>query len=264
MTNRHPKQQAQPILASTIMPIRDTEKGLQVFMAVRSQKASFFPGAWVFPGGKIEEDDAPHLWDNLYQKSQLSANELQIRIGAIRELFEETSLLLAYDQHKTNEQTFINQDEIRYRGNEVKSSHLRDLLKENNWYLASEHLEPFAHWITPKAFSKRYDTYFFLAVAPKEQKAIHDGTELTDSTWCYPDEMLQRVKNGIISMIFPTKLNLMKLSLAKNTTEAIKQAQETKKITIVPELIKEKEQFFLEIPKESNYPISRELFKFPK
>ncbi len=261
MTKTTKRSQKNPILASTIMPIREGEKGLQVFMAVRSKKASFIPGAWVFPGGKIEESDRPHLWKNLYDDEEnFEEDELQIRIGALRELFEETGFLLA---RKRTTKEFVKTTEQRnlVLTLKKKSLNLRKILEENEWILASSHLVFFAHWITPKVFSKRYDTHFYLAVIHSEQELVHDGMELTDSGWFYPQEMLELVEKKVISMIFPTKLNLMRLGQAQSVAEALQQAKNFPKSVIMPELIEEKNGLYLQIPQEANYPITRELFR---
>ena len=55
---------------------------------------------------------------------------------------------------------------------------LAELLAREDLELTCHLLVPFAHWITPEFMPKRYDTHFFLAAAPADQVAVHDGAEL--------------------------------------------------------------------------------------
>ena len=43
--------------AATVLLLRDSEAGIEVLMTRRSDTASFAPGAYVFPGGHIDEAD---------------------------------------------------------------------------------------------------------------------------------------------------------------------------------------------------------------
>src|SRR3954452_18283695 len=44
-------------------------------------------------------------------------------------------------------------------------------------------LVPFARWITPPEVTIRFDTYFFLAVAPQGAEVTIDGSEIVDARW---------------------------------------------------------------------------------
>ena len=55
----HPQREPAPLLkAATVLLLRDGPTGLEVLMTRRSTTASFAPGAYVFPGGGIDETDA--------------------------------------------------------------------------------------------------------------------------------------------------------------------------------------------------------------
>ena len=55
---------------------------------------------------------------------------------------------------------------------------------------ALDALVPFAHWITPDFVPKRFDTHFFLALAPHDHALAHDGREAVDSVWISPQAAL--------------------------------------------------------------------------
>jgi 8-oxo-dGTP pyrophosphatase MutT (NUDIX family) len=69
-------------------------------------------------------------------------------------------------------------------------------------------LVPFARWITPPEVSIRFDTYFFLAVAPDGAEAIPDGQEIVDARWFEPARALEGSEAGELLMVFPTIKNL--------------------------------------------------------
>ena len=87
--------------------------------------------------------------------------------------------------------------------------------------LGSEGLRPapdllvhFAHWITPSHQPKRYDTHFFLAEAPAEHLAVHDGWEAVESLWITPAQALADTEAGRFKLVFATAKNLEKLGRA--------------------------------------------------
>src|SRR5262245_59635293 len=92
--------------ASTVLPLRDGENGLEVFMVKRSSRLGFLGGAHVFPGGAVDAADAAqeivhHLEDfDAAAAARTLGIEDQTRarghyVAAIRELFEEAGILLA-------------------------------------------------------------------------------------------------------------------------------------------------------------------------
>ena len=69
-------------------------------------------------------------------------------------------------------------------------------------------LIPFARWITPPEVSIRFDTYFFLAVAPDRAEIEIDGSEIVDARWFEPSRALEGAEAGELLMVFPTIKNL--------------------------------------------------------
>ena len=96
-----------------------------------------------------------------------------------------------------------------------------DFAVEENIKFNLDNLIPFAHWITPQMMPKRFDTYFYIAEAPKDHLGEHDGKESIDSIWITPKQALDDCYEKR-TIIFPTKMNLEKLSRFKTVKEALK------------------------------------------
>jgi hypothetical protein len=78
--------------------------------------------------------------------------------------------------------------------------------------LATDALVHWAHWITPEAMPKRFDTHFFLAAMPAGQHAMHDALEVTDSIWVTPEDALARHAAGEFPLVFATVRQLRQLT----------------------------------------------------
>ncbi|MDX1494468.1 MAG: NUDIX domain-containing protein, partial [Longimicrobiales bacterium] len=53
-----PEVPATPRPAATIVLLRDGKEGMEVLLMRRSRRAGFVPGAYVFPGGRVDSADA--------------------------------------------------------------------------------------------------------------------------------------------------------------------------------------------------------------
>src|SRR5262249_832992 len=149
---------------------------------------------------------------------------LSLRACAIREGFEESGILLA---RKGGKHDYVDGAQAaalapwrpKLNASEVG---LAAFLAEENLTLACDALVPFAHWVTPTCMRKRFDTDFYVAAAPVGQLGRHDGSESVDSVWINPNEAIGDKRWTII---FPTKMNLIKLGRSKTAAEAIDRAR---------------------------------------
>ncbi len=73
---------------------------------------------------------------------------------------------------------------------------------------AEEDLVPFCRWITPAIVSRRFDAWFFLALAPAHTPPEPDGLEVTDARWFKPAEALAAADAGEVLLAFPTRTQL--------------------------------------------------------
>jgi 8-oxo-dGTP pyrophosphatase MutT (NUDIX family) len=90
-------------------------------------------------------------------------------------------------------------------------------------------LVPFARWITPPEVSIRFDTYFFLAVAPDGAEATPDGQEIVDARWFEPRRALGGSQDGELLMVFPTIKNLEAIARFE-TTDALLEWASTREV----------------------------------
>ncbi|MCB4824429.1 NUDIX hydrolase [Roseicella aerolata] len=245
MTDAKPPVPARP--AATVLLVRDGEAGIEVFMVVRHREIEFAGGALVFPGGRVEEDD----------KALGGADPMDgFRIAGIRETFEECGVLLARPR---GSEALV--DATRLLG--IEALHRAAVAKGEvplSAMLAAEGLEPamdamvhFAHWITPASRSKRFDTQFFLAAAPPDQVAVHDGHESEDSVWIRPLQACEEANQGKRRLVFATRKNLEKLARFATVAEALAASRQARVVAVMPEMVQTELGWRLTIPAEADY-----------
>jgi len=194
-----------PVQASTVILLRDGSEGVETFMLERHLDSDFVGGAYVFPGGKVDDSDC-HLPDDLWfgidplaeapRFGVDPATALGLYVAAARETLEEAGVLLG---------TTATMPADRPDHNDPLEAWLRD----HRVTLDLGKLAPWSWWVTPEGVHRRYDTKFFAAVAPPEQEARHDGAETTDSMWVRPTEAITRARSGEVLIILPTRRNLL-------------------------------------------------------
>lgn len=218
--------------ASTVLLLRDSDRGVEVFMERRHIQSDFVGGAYVFPGGRVDPEDRVdealcHGLTDREASARLALEEggLTFYVAAIRECFEEAGVLLAYDRDggildfsdRAVEQHF---ERLRAELNAGRQS-LLDIAAAESLTLATDRISYWAHWITPEGQPRRYDTRFFVARAPVNQTAGHDDHELTSSAWVTAGEALEHGRRKEWMIIFPTIRNLQKLAAFRTADEAI-------------------------------------------
>ncbi len=248
-----------PVPAATILMLRDGPSGIEVFMVVRHHQIDFATGALVFPGGKVDEGDT--LVRELCSVAETTSDEqLALQVGAIREAFEECGILLARDR---NTQSLIDGERLgkldAYRDQLCDGDiSIRDFLAQEQLTLACDLLQPFAHWITPEMMPKRFDTRFYLAVAPHDHTAIHDGHESVDSVWITPPDALAGARSGKYTVIFPTRLNVEMLGESGTVEQAMAAARERTIVSVTPWTEERADGRYLCIPDNAGYSVSSE------
>lgn len=255
-------QQAVVIPSATILLLRDSPHGLEVFMVVRHHKIDSFSGALVFPGGKVDAADRSNdiaLFCRNISHGNTNSQTLALQIAAIREAFEECGVLLAYP---AGTEALISAERLS------RFSHYRQALLDNaldmlelcrteKLELATDLLQPYAHWITPKLRPKIFDTHFFMASAPPDQIARHDGSESLDSMWITPQQAVAKAEQGELTLVFPTRMNLLKLARCSNVEQAMLNARSETIVTIQPEVDVGEHGNIMSIPPNAGYPASR-------
>jgi 8-oxo-dGTP pyrophosphatase MutT (NUDIX family) len=246
------------IPAATILLLRDGSPDLEVFMVERHHQVDFARGALVFPGGKVDRADLEPGLRVRCDGAPESDAELALSVAAIRETFEESGILLARPRPLGDLVTGERLREIESRHREPLNhgqTTLREIIDAEDLTLACDLLIPFAHWITPEVAPKRFDTRFFLVAAPPDQVALHDGGESVDSTWTTPSTTLAEADAGRCTIVFPTRLNLMKLGRSHGVEEALATARASTIVTVMPRIEHTEAGAVLRIPAEADYDV---------
>ena len=251
----------EPRDASTVLLIRDACDGLEVFMVVRHPNIEFAAGALVFPGGAVDKSDSGQaLYDVVSITSRsLPAREFSWRVAAVREVYEESGVLLARERGALSVIGAHRVADITARYRDQLASHTLDiaaLAHAENIELACDVLVPFVHWVTPKSRPKRFDTRFYVALTPADQGAVHDGHESVDSLWGNPKAICAEADAGKWHLRFPTRMNLEKLAANTSVERALAAARSAEVVKILAEAEPTPAGNRVRIPVEAGYGIT--------
>jgi 8-oxo-dGTP pyrophosphatase MutT (NUDIX family) len=242
------------IPAATVMMLRDTPNGPEVFMVVRHHEIDFASGALVFPGGKVDQADFDAgLRAHCSNAAELSDKELALRIASVRESFEECGILLAREKGSADFVSAARLKELegwRDRFNNGEAT-MMQFAEAENLEFAVDALSFFAHWITPEMMKKRFDTYFYMARAPQDHIALHDGGESVDSVWITAKQALVDADAGARTVIFPTRMNIEKFAQHGDVDTALADCGDV--VTVTPFIEQEGEKTFLRIQPNAGY-----------
>ena len=204
-------------LAATVMLIRDTSAGLEVYMVKRPGRGDF-PDLHVFPGGKVDEDDfAPELCEAMedVQASTLmgiEAGGLRYWLAVARECFEECGVLIVHENGADLSPTGVGNMADWRAALLAGSISFTELCRQQGLSIACTRLGYFSHWITPELAPRRFDTRFFIAAMPPDQTALADTGETAGEHWIRPSRALELASFKEWLMIDPTLLSLETLS----------------------------------------------------
>lgn len=253
-----------PVPAATVLMLRDSPAGLEVFMVVRHHQIDFASGALVFPGGKVAPGDEA-VRDRCTGAEALDDTQFSLQVAAIREAFEECGILLASERGSPDlisgkRLATLDHYQVPLAKGEMT---IGEFLEKEDLVLQLNELHHFAHWITPEMMPKRFDTHFYVAVAPVDHIAVHDGHESVDSVWIKPEQALKEAEAGQRTIIFPTRLNIEMLAESQSVAEALNDAQQRTIVTVTPWTDKRADGMYLCIQPEAGYSISEEKMQGP-
>lgn len=256
--------------AATVVMLRDAPGGLEVFLIRRHGLSDVLGGAYVFPGGKVDSNDAlPDLTSHLDQPpeqlhSVLGEPDLDalaaagLYVAALREAFEETGVLFA-------------------RGaDSALAAQAAALLREGRAFdevvsmlalrLNASGLTPWSRWITPRVPSmqtKRFDTRFFVAAVPPGQQATHDNHEATESAWLTPRAALQQYWDRGIQLAPPQIMSLAHLAHHASVASVLEQARSRRPPLIQPEHFDQDGMRVLCYPGDECHPVAERALPGP-
>jgi len=238
MSKHHPYVPARP--AATLILLRDGAEGIEVFMLRRGDTAGFAAGAYVFPGGRVDEADGAEVWaerchglvdDTGRRHPGAHDDGMPYLVAAIRECFEEAGLLLASEEGAHQHGLLALHDPslgevyARLRAELIEGALNFDALcRQRRLRLATDRMAYLSRWITPVGQPKRFDTRFFITAVPPHQTGTHDNVETTEHLWVKPADALARFERGEIDLFFPTRSSLKYLLRFADAESAIRQA----------------------------------------
>lgn len=158
-----PRQGAMARVAASVLLLRASPSGIEVYAGNRAASMAFAGGVLAFPGGGYEPGDGG--------PSQT----------ALRELAEETGVQLA----------------------------------------GVGELSPLARWVTPGFEPRRFDTYFYTATVPTEQRPKLQSSEFTSSGWSRPQDLLSRATTGKIILMPPTRVLLEQVAASADVGQFV-------------------------------------------
>ncbi len=253
-----PAEPAPPRDAATVMLLRNTPSGPEVFLQRRVKAMKFAGGMTVFPGGGVDLRDAdttvawsgpePQWWAETFACATEVARGLVC--AAVRETFEESGVLLAGpDEGTVVRDTAVYADaRAALVSREVS---LAEFLTDAGLVLRADLLRPWANWVTPEVEKRRYDTRFFVAALPDGQHADAVTSEAVEAYWRRPEDALADWKAGRCGLMPPTWVNLTELCAYDSVNAALTTERTVDKI--IPKVMRQGGTLRLVLPDEPEY-----------
>lgn len=216
-------------------------------MVQRAPDLSFAGAATVFPGGKVHDSD-----ERLAATCpQFTPVEAASRIAGIREMIEETGLIIGIAEHATAAEA------AAARAMLAAEEDLGVVLRELGWTLDLEKMVPFAHWLPNFKPGRIFDTRFYLAnLGTGNVDLTPDLGENVRLFWATATEALAMIETGEIKAIYPTRRNLERLAQFESFVEAREHASSLPIQTVSPWIERHGERDMLRIPENLGYPIT--------
>jgi len=196
-----------PRPSATVLLIRGDDPW-ELLMVRRPGGADFAPGAYVFPGGTVHEDDRMF--------------EDELCAAAVRELFEEVGVLLVPGARDA--------DCARLRELVEAGTSFGNALTELGLVPAFDELLLFARWVTPALLRRRFDARFYLARVPEGQTIRPQPGEVTDWLWIAPSRALTSPE---ITLVYATRVVLESVADTPDAAALFARARALGEIPIV-------------------------------
>jgi len=247
---RPPERPAWPLPAATVALLRDGAQGLEVLLLRRAAHSGFVPGAYVFPGGRVDLADHDKLV--LARLDGLEPEDAARRLGipwgeppavafyvaALREAFEETGILVGTDEEGVAPRTAREDPTVDALRDHLMGHRARfhEVLDRMGCRLDGGAMEYVAHWITPEAEPRRFDTRFFAARVRGGTHPVVDPREMSEALWITPAEALRRNEEGTLPLVFPTFRTLEDLAAYPTVDIALAGLRGRRIVAILPRL----------------------------
>ena len=265
-----PQELAPPRPAASVILLRDGPNGLEALLLERPSDDRVLSGAQVFPGGKVDPEDADEAWaarfgttatalcTRLGEPDLEPLDALALRVAAVREVFEETGLLLAREADHAQAR--------RAQAMRREGLAFAEIVETLDLRFDAAALPPWSRWVTPRVPSqmrRRFDTRFFAAVLPQGQAVVHDPTEAVAAAWWNPREAITRYHQGELEMAAPQLMTLAHLARCRTVAEALAEAIRQVPPVIRPEPHERPNGRLLCYPGDPGHPVAERALPGP-
>jgi glyoxylase-like metal-dependent hydrolase (beta-lactamase superfamily II)/8-oxo-dGTP pyrophosphatase MutT (NUDIX family) len=217
----------EPSLAATVVLVRSGRRGPEVLLTRRPASMAFAPDMEVFPGGRVDADDAAPSWPrrSVLTPARAAAalggdldpvTALAVHVAAVRELFEEAGVLLADLPGDGATRRALGSARSALVGGDARFS---TIAAELDLRLRTDLLVSLSRWVTPPNLPRRFDARFFAAELPAGARVSFEGDEVAGHAWQTPADALDAMADGRIAMWLPTSATLQQLEHAGSVGE---------------------------------------------
>jgi recombination protein RecT len=237
--------------AATAVLLRQAAAGPELLLLKRHRAAGFVPGAWVFPGGRVDEADADPDLVTLLDPVPATP-EPAYWLATIRETFEETGVLLARDAAgRSPAPAAADPAMAGWRRRLLDGdADLLEMLTALGLRPDTRRMVYCAHWITPAAEPRRYDTRFFLAELPEGATVTIDEREMSDALWVTPGAAMEGFGTGRLPMVFPTVKTIQRLAAFPDIDAILDTFAAREPAPILPRLVRTRDGVGIVMPDE--------------
>ncbi|KAF5283389.1 hypothetical protein FQA39_LY04765 [Lamprigera yunnana] len=222
----------------------------------RLDTSSHYPGATVFPGGLLETSDASKEWLDLFEKHGFTFDSLQklevkkskpliycandandipsylsLRIAAIREVFEETGILLCRNAKascgNTQWANYIKSNDILEWQSKIQQNpkEFWNFCWTFNLCPDLWSLHEWSNWRSPLDSISKFDTMYFLAATQQVPQTFANKAEAQQLQWATPQDYLDQLEKEKILFYLPQFYEFSRLKVFSDINRLIEFAR---------------------------------------
>ena len=251
------RQPAEPRNAATVVLMRDSTSGPEVYLLRRQTSMAFAAGMSVFPGGGVDPRDFDHAvaWAGPSPEEWAgrlgvdAANARALVCAAVRETFEESGVLLAGPSTDEVVADTTGEDwEADRQALEARDLALTEFLDRRGLVLRTDLLGVWSGWLTPVFEPRRYRTWFFVAALPEGQRTRDVSSESSSVEWRSAIGAADVVDGGDMFMLPPTYITCLEVGQHDRVADVLAEAASRDVEMFTPELERVGDQDMLSIP----------------
>lgn len=130
----------------------------------------------------------------------------------------------------------------------------RELGEEGGIELPASELRAWSRWITPEPVPRRFDTRFYVALAPAHSSPVADGFEMDQALWISAADALAAAKKAEMDISFPTIHHLNELDRLGDAGAVVEASEERIVEPILPKAVGTRASFRVLLPGDPDYP----------